>query len=59
MKRFKDMTDMEKEDFKALCILVGGGIASTFIFYKIWMWFIAKSVKNVLKKQHGIYFVEV
>lgn len=59
MKRYKDMTDMEKEDFKALCILVGGGIASTVVSYKIWMWFIAKSVKNVLKKQHGIYVVEV
>lgn len=59
MKRYKDMTDMEKEDFKALCILVGGGIASTFISYKVWMWTVTKSVKKVLMKQHGIYFVEV
>ena len=59
MKRYKDMTDMEKEDFKALCILVGGGITSTVVSYKIWMWTVTKSVKKVLMKQHGIYFVEV
>lgn len=59
MKRYKDMTDMEKEDFKALCTLVGGCIVSTVVSYKIWMWFVTKSVKKVLMKQHGIYFVEV
>ena len=59
MKRYKDMTDMEKEDFKALCIVIVGGVAYTVVAYKLWMWTVTKSVKKVLMKQHGIYFVEV
>ena len=50
---------MEKEDFKALCIVVVGGVAYTVVAYKLWMWTVTKSVKKVLMKQHGIYFVEV
>ena len=59
MKRYKDMTEEERDELRSGCIFFGGlGIVS-YLSYKAWMRFVTKSVKKVLMKQHGIYFVEV